>query len=79
MPMMRGATSGGGPGDETRFRGETVLFQPPIRKPAATRHAPSLMPEALPAVTVPSGFTTPFQFGQGFEGGVRARMLVHGN
>ena len=59
MPMMRGATPAVAM-PTTRARG-TRPWRDAARSLARTSaQAPSLTPEALPAVTVPSGRTTPF-------------------
>ena len=75
MPMMRGGT----PADampRMRASGVARALRPPSSEATISAAAPSLTPEALPAVTVPSGRTMRLELGQRLERGVGARMLV---
>jgi len=58
MPMIRGGTPATAMPSTRRLRREAVLLR---RRSLASSSAaaPSLTPEALPAVTEPSGLTTP--------------------
>jgi len=61
-------------GDDAGFRCEgRGLFTAASEGEQKRRRAPSLMPEALPAVTVPSGFHYTLQLGQGLSSVVSAR------
>ncbi len=57
-PMMRGATPATAAAT-TRAFGSNPNFFAASADATSTAQAPSLTPEALPAVTVPSGLTTP--------------------
>ncbi len=77
IPIMRGGT----PAVATP-RSRAIGFNPylPTARSLAisTATAPSLMPDALPAVTLPSGLTTPFNFDERIERGL-ARMFILGD
>ncbi len=75
MPMTRGATPATAEAT-TRAFGVRPYFFAASSEAMITAAAPSLMPEALPAVTVPSGFDVGLQLGQRFERRVRPRMLI---
>ena len=74
MPMIRGGTPATA-APSTRARGVRPLRLAASSEAMMIAAAPSLTPEALPAVTVPSARTIGFSFAERFEGG-RARVLV---
>src|ERR1700687_5907815 len=61
MPMMRGATPTAAAAT-TRAFGVRPCRRAPASEARNSAHAPSFTPEALPAVTVPPGFTMGFSF-----------------
>ena len=67
--------AGGGTADERAIGVRPWRFAPLPRR-ASSAQAPSLTPEALPAVTVPPSRNGARSLASCFEGGLRARMLV---
>ena len=74
MPMIRGGTPATA-APRKRARGVRPLRFAASSVATIRAAAPSLTPEALPAVTVPSGRTIGLQLGQRLDAGL-ARMLV---
>ena len=77
MPMMRGVDAGAVAMPSTRARGmQPVFAHAPRWRRGSSAAAPSFTPEALPAVTVPSGAHDRLQLGERSRRRVGARMLV---
>ena len=74
MPMIRGGTPATA-APRTRARGVRPLRFAASSMATISAAAPSLTPEALPAVTVPSGRTIGFSLASASSAGL-ARMLV---
>ena len=74
MPMIRGGTPAVA-APTIRARGVRPCFFAAASLATSSAHAPSLTPDALPAVTVPSGFTIALQLRERLERR-RPRMLV---
>ena len=59
--------------------GSGHALRPPRSEARISAAAPSLTPDALPAVTLPSGRTMPFNFASASMRRVRTRVLVLGD
>ena len=74
--MMRGATPAAAMPSDARAMGVSPWRFAAASLAMSNAAAPSLNPEALPAVTVPSGADDRLKFCQCFRGRVGAGMLV---
>ena len=78
MPMMRGATPAVAEA-RTRAFGVKPCFFTAASDARRSAQAQSMMPEAVPAVMVPSGFTTPFNLERASSVVSGSWMFIHGN